>query len=178
MTDYRRKKFYIDSIFQKKFLFLFLFLSFLASVANIFYSSIFLKKEVESNLYRSRIVISNVNEIIVNNVAVFNIFMLIIMILLSFVFYYLVRRRVVKYFINELQKSLYMRKKCVIKEKLNIELPEEFYELNKVLAEFFSFVDRRLKAENEIITMLEEFTNNPVERTKQKATEKLSSLPS
>ena len=72
MAEYRRKTFYIDRIFQRKFLVLFMLLCVLGTASNVSYLCTYLKDDAEANLYRARFVIANVNEIIAEHVVAFN----------------------------------------------------------------------------------------------------------
>ena len=175
MADYRRKIFFIDKLFQSKFIILFLALSLLATIGNILFLFLFLKKEVEDNLFRHRIVISNVNEIIVNNVTAFNVVLLIVTTLFAIVFYYLIRRRV-RHFISGLEKVLHMKKSGAVPERIPPDLPSEFHELNDVLADFFTTVDMRLEAQKNAVTVLKRFVSSPDEGTRQEVVEKLDNV--
>ena len=172
MAEYRRKKFYIDKIFQSKFLFLFLLLCFFGSAANVIYLSVSLKKAVESNLYRHRIVITNVNEIIANHVVSFNAVLLAVIALLAIVFYFLVRKRI-KYFLDRLDSSLSVRKESSPFNSLDCDLPEEFEDINDLFSDFFKAVDRRLEADREVIASLKKFVDSPDDKAKQEVMERL-----
>lgn len=175
MAAYRRKKFYIDRIFQRKFVFLFLALSFLVSAGNVLYLLFYMKKQVEENLYRARIVISNVNEIIVDNVVAFNVVILAVIVLLAIVFYYLIRRRV-KYFVLMLQKALFVRQGSDIVSKFETDLPIEFQDLSEVLTDFFRATDDRLQAQRQAMNSLQEFMDHPDDDSRKKALEKIEKI--
>ncbi|MEI6126323.1 MAG: hypothetical protein WCQ99_07175 [Pseudomonadota bacterium] len=161
MQDYRRRKLYVDKIFQSKFLILFLTLCIAGAACNIAYLLFFLKEKVEENLYRSRIVISNVNDLIAGNVLVFNIFVLAGTTLLAVIFYLFVRSRV-KLFLTRLEKTLLCyQQQDGPPRHLDIALPEEFHDVHDELEIFFRSVEARLQAEEEAVRSIKKFIDQP-----------------
>ncbi len=173
MEEYRRKKIYIDRVFQRKFLFLFLTLTVTASAANILFLFLYLKKDVEDNLYRSRIIISNVNEVIAGNVLLFNTAVLLLMIVFSIIFYFVIKQRV-RSFVDTLKDALSRSRDGSINLDQNPhEFPEEFSEANSILTDFFQFIDRKLQMEKQAGQLLDSFVNNPCGETKKAALERI-----
>jgi hypothetical protein len=149
----RRRIFYVDRIFQKKLLILFLGINVLIVAANILYYLTYLKGEVEKNLYRSHIEISNINEIIAGEVIRFNILLAVGAILLVLVFYTFARLKLRFFFqrvIGILTASQSRRKD----EVSRVRIPEEFQEIDRVLGEFFQSTERQLQEEDKRVQAL------------------------
>ncbi len=177
MAEYRRKKIFIDKIFQGKFLFLFLLLTVLTTLGNIIYLFMYLKDEVENNIYRSRFVISNVNEIIADNVISFNTGLLVMVVVLAGIFYFFVRRRITNY-LKKLENALHARRHFESKKDLVCALPAEFADINEVLTDFFDSIDNRIAQEKEAIVLLQHFVEAPDKKTKEAVLKKLKTLSS
>lgn len=175
MAEYRRKQFYIDRIFQNKFLFLFLFLCFVGTVGNLLYLFLFLKREVEDSMYRSRIIIENVNEIMINSVVYFNAGLTIAITLLTIVFYLIIRQRV-KRFLKGLGNAVNAGREPALFERHDVELPQEFQDINGVLDEFFSRVDKRNQLENKAIDLLQKFVESPDASNRKEALASLTEI--
>jgi len=155
MTTYnkRRRIFYIDRIFQKKLLILFLSLNVLIVLSNVIYYLTYLKGEVEDNLFRSHIVLSNINEIIVGNVIYFNIALVSVSLILAILFYTYARLKL-RTFFNRVWKLIIMRQK---EHRLrSVQIPEEFQEIDQVLGKFMNKIDRELNDEDRRIAALRE----------------------
>ncbi len=176
MEEYRRKKVYVDKIFQKKFLILFLTLTVMASTANILYLFLYLKKDLENNLYRSRIIISNVNEVIAGNVLLFNTAILMVMILFSILFYYMIKHRV-QNFVNTLKDELRSRQESSVNpDQHTYDFPEDFSGTDRVLTDFFQFIDKRQHMEKQAGILLKNFINNPCHKTRKATLEKIREI--
>jgi len=155
MTTYnkRRRIFYIDRIFQKKLLILFLSLNVLIVLSNVIYYLTYLKGEVEDNLFRSHIVLSNINEIIVGNVIYFNIALVSVSLILAILFYTYARLKL-RTFFNRVWKLIIMRQK---EHRLrSVQIPEEFQEIDQVLGKFMNKIDQELNDEDRRIAALRE----------------------
>jgi hypothetical protein len=146
MKNKRRRIFYIDRIFQKKLLIIFLSLNAAVAAANILYYLIYLKGAVEDNLYRSHIVISNINELIAGEVIYFNIMLAIISFILVVVFYSYTRLRL-KFFFDKVKRMLLSRREGRAGEAYTAEIPREFHEIDRVLGEFIAHTDKELAEE-------------------------------
>jgi hypothetical protein len=152
-TNKRRRIFYVDKIFQKKLLVLFLGINAVIVVSNIVYYMTYLKSAVEKNLYRSHIEISNINEIMAGEVLRFNIVLAVVSLVLVLVFYSLARLKL-KFFFQRVIKIVSACRKRRRDESLRISLPEEFQEIHRVLGEFIQVTTRQLQEEDERIDML------------------------
>lgn len=153
MFNKRRRIFYIDRIFQKKLLILFLGLNVAVVIANIAFYLIHLKGAVEDNLYRSHIVLSNINELIAGDVVFFNIMLAVISLILVVVFYSFTRVRL-KMFFDKIKRMLLSRREQREGEPYTAEIPREFQEIDTVLGEFIAFTDKELAEDRERIDSL------------------------
>jgi hypothetical protein len=97
---------------------------------------------------------------------------LILTVLVGVLFYCLIRERV-KSIVDKLGKSLQLLKKNVNLDNLNLELPFEFQDINRIIFDFYKLVDRRMKAEEDAIASLKEFTSNPNDKIKFEAMNKV-----
>lgn len=153
MFNKRRRIFYIDRIFQKKLLVLFLGLNVAVVIANIAFYLVHLKGAVEDNLYRSHIVLSNINELIAGDVIDFNIMLAVISLILVVVFYSFTRVRL-KTFFDKIKRMLLSRRERGEGEPYTAEIPREFQEIDTVLGEFIAFTDKTLAEDRERIDSL------------------------
>lgn len=153
MRNKRRRIFYIDRIFQKKLLFIFLGLNAAVVAANILYYLVYLKGAVEDNLYRSHIVLSNINELIAGEVVYFNILLAVISFILVVVFYSYTRFRL-KFFFDKVKRMLLSRREGRAGEAYTAEIPREFHEIDRVLGEFIARTDQELAEEQTRIDAL------------------------
>lgn len=154
----RRRIFYIDKIFQKKLMILFLGLNLLIVAANIVYYFTYLKGAVEDNMFRSHIVISNVTELMAGEIFRFNILLAVISIALVLILYSLTRLRL-KGFFDRVKKLLASRQAGVEHTPEKVEIHEEFQEVDQVLGKFFQQTDQRLAEEKTRIEKLKERIN-------------------
>jgi Flp pilus assembly pilin Flp len=149
----RRRIFYIDKIFQKKLMVLFLGLNVVIVAANIIYYFSYLKGSVEDNLYRSHIVLSNVSEVMAGEIIRFNILLAVVSFALVLVLYTVTRLRL-KSFFGKIKKALESRQARIKKESYSFDIPEEFQEIDRVLDSFFEKTDQELAEENKQVTAL------------------------
>ena len=119
--------------------------------------------------------ISNINEIIVQNVLYFNIGLLVCIALLTFVFYALIRRRI-KYFLETIRQALLTCKENAASNNCYSIPPREFEGITDVFSQFFQAVDTRLKNERKGLAVLEQFVESPDESTKSAALKILSQI--
>ncbi len=175
MTELRRKVYYIDRVFQRKFLILFLLLCFLGTAINILYMSTYLNKNVEMNLYRARYVISNVNAVIAEHVVIFNAVITAVMVVLAVCFYLLVRRRV-QQAATRMKQALEVRTLRSLCTAAIPAMPEEFAELESALASFFAVVDEKLRNQRSALAAVHRFVDAPDNKTKHEALERLRQL--
>lgn len=155
MFNKRRRIFYIDRIFQKKLLILFLGLNVAVVIANIVFYLVHLKGAVEDNLYRSHIVLSNINELIAGDVIYFNILLAVISLILVVMFYSFTRVRL-KTFFDKVKRMLLSRWERGEGEPHTADIPREFQEIDTVLGEFIAHTDKKLAEENVRIDSLKE----------------------
>jgi hypothetical protein len=153
MRNKRRRIFYIDRIFQKKLLLLFLGINLGVVGANIVFYFSYLKDEVERNLYRSHIEISNINEIMAGDVVRFNILLAVVSLLLVVVFYTIKRLRL-KSFFESIKEALDARREKKAAETFSPRIPERFQEIDRVLGDFFQYTDKQAEEENRRIDTL------------------------
>ncbi|MCP5052398.1 MAG: hypothetical protein GY940_34845 [bacterium] len=143
MKNKRRRIFYIDHIFQKKLLLLFLGINLVMVAANIIYYMIHLKGALEDNLFRSHIVISNVSEVLAGEVLAFNILLAVISLVLVLILYTFTRLKL-KSFFDKIKKALTSRQTQRVGEAYKFRIPEEFQEIHQVLGTFIERADEKL----------------------------------
>lgn len=153
MRNKRRRIFYVDRIFQKKLLMLFLGINLFVVAANIVFYFTYLKGEVERNLYRSHIEISNINEVIAGDVVQFNILLAVVSFILVVVFYSIKRLRL-KSFFESIKEALDTRREKKERETFSPRFPEKFQEIDRVLGEFFQHTDKQAEEESQRIAAL------------------------
>jgi uncharacterized paraquat-inducible protein A len=146
MRNKRRRIFYIDRVFQKKLMLLFLGLNLAVVAANIAYYFIHLKGAVEENMFRSHIVISNVTDVMAGNVIRFNLLLAVVCLLLVLVFYTFTRVKL-KAFFDKIQKALYSRQESTQEEPYRFKIAQEFQDIDQVLGDFLNKVDSTLDQE-------------------------------
>ncbi len=142
----RRRIFYIDKIFQKKLMVLFLGVNAVIVAANIIYYLTHLKDRLEANMFRSHISISNLNELLAGDVIRFNLLLAVVCGLLVLAFYSFVRLRLNGFF-GKLQRLLASRRKYTGNPE-PMEISREFYDIDRVMGEFILNIDSRLADEN------------------------------
>ncbi len=143
MKNKRRRIFYIDRVFQKKLLVLFLGINLVMVAANIIYYMIYLKGALEDNLFRSHIVISNVSDVLAGEVLEFNILLAVISLALVMIFY-TVTRISLKTFFDNIKKALTSRQTQRVEQAFKLDIPEEFQEIHGVLGTFIKLTDKKL----------------------------------
>jgi hypothetical protein len=143
MRDKRRHIFYVDKIFQKKLLILFLGINFVVALLNTAYYLTYLQGEVGKNLFRSHIVLSNMNEIIAKDVVLFNLILAAISLLLVIFFYVMARLKLKSFFqqVRGILTACQDRRKDI---DFKTQIPEKFQEIDRVLGEFIQTADRQL----------------------------------
>lgn len=154
----RRRIFYIDKVFQKKLLLLFLGINGIIVIANIVFYLTYLKGKLEGNMFRSHISISNLNEILAGDVIYFNILLAVISLFLVLIFYTLVRLRLDS-FCKKIKQAIFSRQEQAEdaqKEQEPLQIPEAFYEIDRVMGQFFQYTDRKLEDEEKRIASLKE----------------------
>jgi len=151
----RRRIFYIDKIFQKKLLMLFLGLNLLIVGANILYYFVHLKGAVEDNLFRSHIVLDNISQVLAGDVIRFNILLAVSAVVLVLLFYTLTRVRL-QLFFNRTRDALTARRERTSHEAGTIKIQEEFQEIDQVLNRFFHRIDTQLEQENQKVEQIKE----------------------
>ncbi|MCP4217817.1 MAG: hypothetical protein GY765_24460 [bacterium] len=152
----RRHIFYIDRLFQKKLMVLFLGLNFVIVVANILYYFIHLKGAVEDNLFRSHIVIDNISQVIADDVLWFNVVVAGGTLILTMIFYFASRMRLRAFFYGT-KKALSLRMGKGTKEDQPPVILKEFQEIDQVLENFFRCCDTQLeKQEKRTFTLKEQ----------------------
>lgn len=159
MTEYRRKKYYIDKIFQNRFLSLFLTLAFFSLIANICFMHFYLKKDVESYIYKSHIKIQNVNESIINNLTNFNIMLIVIVLIVALIFYSLIRLKI-NHFFKKVYYALFIRLGNSEFVDFQEHLPKIFQDIDTTLAKLFKNVDTKIENEKKFINTLNEYIEN------------------
>ena len=149
----RRRIFYVDKIFQKKLLVLFLGLNVIIVISNVIYYLGHLKGAVENNLFRSHIVLSNLKEIVAGNVFYFNIFLAVVSLVLVVLFYTFARVKL---------RTFFRRVRSMVVTRQNkrrpeaVRIPEEFQEIDRVLGDFIAKTDGELAEEDRRIIALKE----------------------
>lgn len=156
-SNKRRRIFYIDKIFQKKLMLLLLGLNLGIVIANILFYGTYLKAEVERNLYRSHIELSNINEIMAGDVLKFNLLLAVVSICLVVLFYTVVRLRLKRFF-HIIKQALEARRAGAETEPETLKFPEKFYEIDRVLQDFFQYTDSRAVADDRRIKALKTLT--------------------
>ena len=162
MRDKRRKKIYVDRVFQKRMLLLYLSLNLLIVIANLIYYSRHLRALLEANLYQSHIEISNLSEVISGTVIQFNLMLAALALILAILFYAFIRRRT-RLFFNRLTEALHTRMDWTSGEWPQLDLSREFQEFDVILKEFFLAVDDRSRSDLRRISSLRETYQNLIE---------------
>lgn len=147
ITNRRRRIFYIDKIFQKKLMILFLGVNILIVAANIVYYLTHLKDRLEENMFRSHISISNLNELLAEDVLYFNLLLAVVCGVLVLVFYSVVRLRLNAFF-GKLKHILGARQKRT-GEPVPVEISREFFEIDSVMGDFIQKVDKNRSDEDQ-----------------------------
>ena len=162
MRDKRRKRIYVDRVFQKRMLLLYLGLNLLIVIANLMYYSRHLRALLEANLYRSHLEISNLTEVISGTVIQFNVLLAALTLVLATLFYVFIRRRT-RLFFNRLTEALHTRMNGTSREWPQLDLPREFQEFDVILKEFFLAVDDRSRSDLRRISSLRDAYQNFIE---------------
>lgn len=152
----RRRIFYVDRIFQKRLLLLFLGLNAALVTANIIYYITHLKGLVEDNMFRSHISISNISQLLAGEVLSFNLMLAGVSLLMVLVFYSLVRVNMNSFF-NRVQSALDLRQQPGSVEPEALEIPEAFHKIDRVMGEFFRRVDDESREDRQRLQQLKQF---------------------
>lgn len=144
----RRRIFYVDRIFQKRLLALFLGLNAALVIANIVYYFTHLEGVVEENMYRSHISISNISELLAGDILFFNVLLAGASLLLVLAFYSMVRLNMNSFF-TRVQAALDVRQRPEPAGPSALEIPESFHKIDRVMGEFFLHVDNGFQKDRE-----------------------------
>ncbi|MCJ7681610.1 MAG: hypothetical protein MUP70_12850, partial [Candidatus Aminicenantes bacterium] len=124
-------------------------------ISNIIFYSVYLRKMIEANLYRSHPSLSNLNEILSNNVIHFNIILAgIIFVLMTAVYLILISR--IRRFFKILQNNIKIGTQTGTKNLISADMPVEFSEFNSVFRNFLEESARRQMREKQSITKIKE----------------------
>lgn len=151
----RRKIFYIDKVFQKRVLALFLGLSFLVVISNLVYYFIHLRKEVQAFLYQSHIEASNIADVILRDVLIFNLILTGVAVCLAILALIFVDVKT-KHFFKRIHKEILCRMGRIPEEKGPVLVQEEFQEIDSVTKDFFQKIDIRMENEQREISQIKE----------------------
>jgi hypothetical protein len=162
MRDKRRRRIYVDRVFQKRMILLYLGLNLLIVIANLIYYSRNLRALLEANLYRSHIEISNLTEVISENVIRFNLMLAALSLILAIVFYAFIRQRT-RLFFSRLTEAMHTRMSRTSGEWPEVNLSREFQEFDVILKEFFLDVDNRSRSDLRRISSLRVAYQNLIE---------------
>jgi hypothetical protein len=161
MATYRRRQYYIDKIFQNRFLMLFLFLGLLGVIANYLFMHFYLKADIEKYIYKSHINIDNVNQSIAGNLLDFNLLLILIIMLFALIFYSIIRIRIQRFF-EKVYYALFIRLGHSELNDFNYHLPKMFQDIDNVLERLLKKVDEKIKEENSYIDNVKLYLENPV----------------
>jgi len=150
MKNKRRHIFYIDKIFQKKLMLLFLGINIAVAAANVLYYFIHLKGAVEENMFRSHIVIDNVGDAVAGDVLRFNLLLAAACLVLVLLFYSMTRFKL-KTFFDKIKRTLISRQCKTETHPTHFKIAREFQDIHRVLGDFIQLVDsQRTEQENRI----------------------------
>jgi len=167
MATYRRKQYYIDKIFQNRFLMLFLFLGLLGVIANYLFMHLFLKADIEKYIYKSHINIDNVNQSIAGNLLDFNLMLILVIMVFAIIFYSVIRVRIQKFF-EKVYYALFIRLGHSELNDFDYHLPKMFQDIDKALENLLQKVDKKIEEENNYIRKVQEYLENPVKENLEK----------
>ncbi len=155
MRNKRRRIFYIDRVFQKRLLMLFLGLNLIVVAANIVFYFTYLKGAVEANLFRSHISIGNVNEVIAGGIVDFNILLAILCFVLVILFYVFTRWKLRSFLekVKQVLSACRSPRELVPGERL---LPRHFQEIDHVMEDFTRHVTQKSSEEELRIQKIKE----------------------
>lgn len=160
MTEYRRKQFYIDKIFQNRFLTLFIALGIFSSIANYIFMVTYLKNDVEKYIYKSHISIDNVNQSIVNSLLNFNILLVLAALIFALLFYTLIRVKIQNFF-KKVYLAVFIRLGYSELEDFSHHLPKMFQDIDVILGKLFDKIDKKIEKEQAFMKNVKKFVDNP-----------------
>ena len=159
MKATRRRNFFVDRIFQRKILILFLGINLIILIANILFYQIYLKESLELGLADSNIVITNISELVFDMIFVFNIAITIVILVMMIAFYIYVHMRLNVFFEQVVVKLDRFGQHSSEIPEADDNIPEEFEGFNELLSSFFRRVRDELSNESKIVQSCEELIN-------------------
>ncbi len=160
MPDRRRKIIYIDRIFQNRFLLAFLLLALAGALANVAYMQLDIKPAIEAHLYRSHIVLDNLNEIIAGQFIDFNLVMGGVFLVVALAVYSVMRFKISRFF-DGLTRILDTLSDRGSKGVTADRLPEEFEGINAVFRSWLDGVSAQLARQEAYIRELDAWLESP-----------------
>ncbi|NOZ13652.1 MAG: hypothetical protein GXO69_08420 [Acidobacteria bacterium] len=161
MAKNRRQIYFVDRLFQRRFILLFVIVAVLITAGNTLFYFLDLRPAVESAMYRSHITIHNPGEIVFQHAMRFSIVISISIIVIVIIFYSIMRYRLERFL-----RYLTLRMENLIhgigRNETIIRHPgEEFQGLAPVLLEFMYVVDRNFERKQKIAAALRNYCQKP-----------------
>ncbi len=174
MAKNRRRIYYIDKLFQRRFIILFLIVAILITVGNSLFYFGYLRPAVESAMYRSHISIHNPSELVFQYAIRFTVIMTVAILVITLIFYSVLRMRLEQFlrFLTERMERLL--RGIGRNDTIEQDPGEEFQGLAPVLLEFMHLVDRRFERNKKLSQALKAYCANPDRARKSRLIEILN----
>ena len=154
MSQVKRKILFIDRVFQKNMILLFLAINIVMVVSNLVYYWLTMKEVGPVDLKESGIVISNISEIIFNSILSFNVILAFILCVLIIIFYYYVHKKLNNFFSSIIEAL--KEREFSSEARADFLVNSEFQDIDDVLHQFFKQTDEELRAGDNLIQSMTE----------------------
>ncbi len=161
MTKNRRHIYYIDRLFQRRFIVLFLVVAVLITVGNSLFYFGYLRPAVETAMYKSHISIHNPSELVYQHAMRFALIMTTIIVVIVVAFYSILRIRLERFFRSLIKRMENLLGGIGRDDTIHQDPGKEFQDLAPVLLEFMHVVDMSFGRKQKITQALQDYCDNP-----------------
>ncbi len=158
MTQIKRKILYIDHLFQKNMILLFIAINMVMVLSNLMYYWLTMNESAPADLKNTGIVIANFSEILFDNILSFNLVLAVILCVLIILFYFHVHRKL-NLFFTSITDALRVRKSSS-RARAEFLVSSEFQGIDEVLHQFFKQTDEELRAGDNLIENMRKKAEN------------------
>lgn len=173
MAKNRRRIYFVDRLFQRRFIVLFLIVALLITVGNTVFYFGYLRPTVEDAMYHSHITIDNPSELVFQHAIRFTLIMAISIMLVVVVFYSILRIRLERFFLYLTERMENLMRGLGREETIHRNPGEEFQDFAPALLEFMHVVDLSYSRKQNILQALKMYCSNPDDVQKAKLLDEL-----
>jgi len=161
MSRNRRHIYYIDRLFQRRFIVLFLIVAVLITVGNSLFYFGYLRPAVEAAMYKSHISIHNPSELVYQHAMHFALIMTVTIFVIVVAFYSILRIRLENFFRSLIKRMENLLGGIGRDDTIHQDPGIFFQDLAPVLLEFMHVVDMSFGRKQKITQALRDYCDNP-----------------